>query len=101
MRRLGQGLVGLAVVYVLLVAALAVAMRQPPSVFGRVMSKMPGPMFLVLPFQPLWMWARAGGLKPGDTAPVFSLPTLDRKSQVSIAEHRGVRPVVLIFGSYT
>jgi hypothetical protein len=101
MRRLGRVLVGLAAIYVILVAALAVVMRQPPTVFGKVMSKMPGPMFMVLPFEPLWMWARAGNLKPGDPAPVFSLTTLDRKSQGSIAEHRGVRPVVLVFGSYT
>lgn len=101
MRRLGQVLVGLAAIYVILVAALATAMRQPPAVFGRIMSKMPGPAFMVLPFEPLWMWARMGGLKTGDPAPVFSLSTLDHKSQVSLAEHRGVRPVVLVFGSYT
>jgi hypothetical protein len=101
MRRVGVVVVGLAAIYVLLVAGLAVAMRQPPAVFGQVMSKMPWPAFVVLPFESLWMWARAGGLKTGDTAPVFSLSTLDRKSRVTLAEHRGARPVVLVFGSYT
>ena len=81
--------------------ALAVAMRQPPGVFGQIMSHMPMPMFLILPFEPLWMWARAGTLRPGDPAPGFALSTPDRKSSASLAEHRGTRPVVLVFGSYT
>jgi len=34
-------------------------------------------------------------------APDFTLPTLDRKSTVHLAEFRGSRPVVLVFGSYT
>jgi hypothetical protein len=101
MRRLGAVLVGLGAVYVLLVGALALAMRQPPAVFGQIMKHVPGPMFLVLPFEPLWMWARAGNLKPRDPAPGFVLSTPDRKSTAGLAEHRGTRPVVLIFGSYT
>ena len=101
MRRLGKILIGGVVVYLVLVAALAVVMRQPPAVFGQVMAKMPGPMFLVLPFESLWMWARAGSLRTGDAAPDFTLPTLDRKAAVRLAEHRGARPVVLVFGSYT
>jgi hypothetical protein len=101
MRKLGAGLVVLGAAYVLLVGALALAMRQPPPVFGQIMSHMPGPMFLLLPFEPLWMWARAGRLQPGDVAPGFTLPAPGGKSQAGLAEHRGVRPVVLIFGSYT
>jgi hypothetical protein len=101
MRRLGAVLVGLGAIYILLVGALALAMRQPPAVFGQVMKHMPGPMFMLLPFEPLWMWARAGNLKMGDPAPVFDLTTPDRKSSGGLAGHRGVRPVVLIFGSYT
>ncbi|HVX66717.1 MAG TPA: hypothetical protein VHA11_08955 [Bryobacteraceae bacterium] len=101
MRRLGAVLVGLGAVYVLLVGALALAMRQPPAVFGRIMKHMPGPMFLLLPFEPLWMWARAGNLKTGDLAPGFTLQTPDRKSSGGLEEHRGIRPVVLVFGSYT
>ena len=37
----------------------------------------------------------------GDTAPDFTLPTLDHKTTVHLAEFRGSRPVVLVFGSYT
>jgi peroxiredoxin len=57
-------------------------------------------MFIVLPFESLWMSARAGDLRPGDAAPDFSLPTQDRTSHVRLSQFRG-RPVVLVFGSYT
>ena len=40
-------------------------------------------------------------LKVGQAAPDFTLPTVDRKSEVSLASFRGDRPVVLVFGSYT
>ncbi len=101
MRKLGGALVAIAAIYVLIVAGLAIAMRQPPAVFGQIMSRMPEPAFLVLPFRSLWMWARSGHLDPGDDAPVFALRTLDGKGTAGLAEHRGVRPIVLVFGSYT
>jgi hypothetical protein len=100
MRKWAGALIGVGVIYLLLVAGLAIAMRQPPAVFGRVMSHVPGPMFFVLPFESLWMAARAGDLQPGDPAPDFSLATLDRASRVRLSQLRG-RPVVLVFGSYT
>jgi len=34
-------------------------------------------------------------------APDFTLPSLDHKATVHLAEFRGSRPVVLVFGSYT
>ena len=37
----------------------------------------------------------------GDAAPDFRLKTLDGKRVVRLSTHRGRRPVVLIFGSYT
>ena len=40
-------------------------------------------------------------LKVGDEAPGFALKTADGKKQVKLAEFRGKRPVVLVFGSYT
>lgn len=82
-------------------AGLYWAMRQPPDVFGRVMMKVPMPMMLVLPFETLWKSARAGRLAPGDMAPDFRLPSLDRRSLVELASFRGSQPVVLVFGSYT
>ena len=76
-------------------------MHRPPVEFASVIGKMPGPLFLVLPFQTLWFQARAGVLNPGAEAPDFRLPTLDKRSEVSLASFRGKQPVVLIFGSYT
>jgi hypothetical protein len=86
---------------VALSAGLYWAMRQPPAVFGGIIARMPMVFMMVLPFEPLWMRARAGSLKPGDTAPDFRLPTLDHKETVQLSSFRGSRPVVLVFGSYT
>lgn len=43
----------------------------------------------------------ADKLKPGDTAPEFTLPLLSGKGAISLATLRDKRPVVLIFASYT
>ena len=76
------------------------AMRQPPEKFGRVMSHVPGPAFMLFPFETMWNKARAGTVQAGEMAPDFRLPTLDHKSAVELAALRG-KPVVLVFGSYT
>ena len=77
-------------------------MKQPPEKFGAVMSHMPIPaVFLAAPFETMWVRARAGELHPGDTAPEFSLQTLDKTSHVSLAGLNAHGPVVLVFGSYT
>jgi len=76
------------------------AMRQPPEKFGRVMSHVPGPAFMLFPFETMWTEARAGTVHAGDAAPDFRLPTLDHKSEVELSSLRG-KPVVLVFGSYT
>ena len=76
------------------------AMRQPPEKFGRVMMHVPGPAFMLFPFETMWNRARAGVVQPGDLAPDFRLPTLDHQSEVELAALRG-KPVVLVFGSYT
>jgi len=79
------------------------AMNQTPDVFGRVMSRMPGPVvFLLFPFETAWMRARAGTLHPGDPAPDFSLLKLDKSERIRLSAfaEQG-RPVVLVFGSYT
>ncbi len=78
------------------------AMRQPPEKFGAVMSHMPVPaVFLLAPFETMWVRARAGDLHPGDVAPEFNLPTLDKTSRVALSSLRARGPVVLVFGSYT
>ncbi|SRR5579871_899123 len=95
----GLGLV--AIVYGVACAGIYTAMCQPPERFGAVMSHVPDLAFLILPFRPFWMSARAGSLKVGDRAPDFELPTLDHKSTVRLSAEYASKPVVLIFGSYT
>lgn len=101
MRLLVKLVAVLAFAYAMLVGGLAIAMQQPPDAFGAFMAKLPPMAFMVLPFRPLWMNARAGKLSVGQDAPNFSLKTVDGGSQVTLASFRGKRPVVLIFGSYT
>jgi hypothetical protein len=89
------------VVYLMLLIGLFVAMRQPPAVFGRVMSKLPAFTYFLFPFKPMWLIARRGHLKVGEPAPDFALKSLDRSQVVSLSSFRGRQPVVLIFGSHT
>ncbi|HZT28260.1 MAG TPA: hypothetical protein VFA33_00140 [Bryobacteraceae bacterium] len=102
MRRWVKILAGAAALYVLACGALLAIMLQPPERFARAVAHLPGPvLFLALPFERLWMIARAGGLDAGSPAPDFALQTLDGKSMVRLSGFRGRMPVVLIFGSYT
>jgi hypothetical protein len=90
------------VAYVLLAASVTAAMLQPPARFGQIMKYVPAPLVWgLLPGPRIWMWARSGTLAEGDRAPDFTLQTADRKGTVTLSSHRGQRPVVLIFGSYT
>lgn len=95
-------LIALAVVYALLFGAVLWAMSQPPVVFGRFMKYAPAPLVWgALPAKRMWLWAREGRLSAGDAAPDFTLPLRDGSASVTLSAHRGVRPVVLVFGSYT
>ena len=83
-------------------AAVTLAMLQPPERFGQIMKYLPAPLVWgVLPGPRLWLWARHGQLDVGDAAPDFTLATLDHRRRVTLSSHRGDRPVVLVFGSYT
>ena len=68
-----------------------------------MMAHIPGEIpFMIFPFEPLWMRARAGTLRVGDRAPDFSLTKLDKSAQVQLSSLTAQgRPVILIFGSYT
>jgi hypothetical protein len=77
------------------------AMHQPPEAFGRVMSRLPDFVYPLLPFETMWVHARAGQLQPGDAAPDFSLTTLDKTGKVQLSALSSKQPVVLVFGSYT
>ena len=102
-RALVKALVAIALTWLLACGALYEIMQQPPETFARFMAKIPGPVaFLVLPFETLWMHARAGDLRVGDPAPDFSLMKLDKSASVQLSNLTAQgRPVVLIFGSYT
>ncbi len=93
----------IAALWVLACVALYGVMRQSPERFARVMARIPGPVpFLILPFETLWMRARAGTLQVGSSAPDFALTKLDKTAQVQLSSLTTQnRPVVLVFGSYT
>lgn len=88
--------------YGLLAGGVTAAMLQPPERFGLIMKYVPAPLVWgLLPGSRIWLWARAGARAVGDPAPDFTLSTPDRSGQVTLSSHRGKRPVVLVFGSYT
>ena len=88
-------------VYALISAAFLGLMMQTPDTFAGVMRHVPWPAFMVLPFKPMWTFARRGRVKVGDPAPDFALETTDHRSRVQLSVLRGQMPVVLVFGSYT
>lgn len=92
----------LVAIYLVLFGSVLAAMLQPPERFGLFMRHVP-PVIVwgALPAARMWLWARGGTLSPGDLAPDFTLPTVDHRERVTLSSHRGRRPVVLVFGSYT
>jgi hypothetical protein len=100
-RILGVLLLVLVIGYAALLFSVNRAMHRSPEEFGRFMTKMPTAIFLIAPFETMWTRARAGHLIVGDTAPDFTLATLDKTANVSLTSLRNDKPVVLVFGSYT
>ena len=97
-------LIGIAVVLAAYSAFLLTtyrAMTRPPEEFGRYMKSLPSFAMYTVPFPPMWNRARAGTLQIGDAAPDFELPRHDKSGRVRLADFRGKRPVILMFGSYT
>jgi hypothetical protein len=95
-------LTALLLLYIGFIGFIWWAMKQPPETFGRVMSRMPAPaVFLLAPFEMLWIHARAGSLQPGDVAPDFTLLKVDKSERIELSSMATRRPVVLVFGSYT
>jgi len=90
-----------AIFYVSFVGLIWWAMHQSPETFGRVMMHVPDATFFVVPFETMWMHARAGHLRAGDPAPDFSLSKLDKSANVQLSSLTATQPVVLVFGSYT
>jgi hypothetical protein len=91
----------LTLTYIVFIAFIWWSMRQPPETFGRVMSRMPGVAYLLLPFETMWTHARAGELQVGNTAPDFSLTKLDKSGSIQLSALVSRQPLVLVFGSYT
>jgi hypothetical protein len=90
------------ILYAAFFATVLIAMKQPPARFGAFMKRAPAPLVWgALPAKDMWLWARGGALQVGDVAPDFTLPRENHEGTVTLSEHRGHRPVVLIFGSYT
>jgi AhpC/TSA family len=85
--------------YVVMLVGLWFVMHHPIP-FGQVMKHVPDAAFMVIPFKPLWLNARAGTLRVGDPAPDFTLQTPNKKTTVQLSSLRG-KPVVLVFGSYS
>jgi hypothetical protein len=100
-RRLSRGLLLLGLLWLCFVGYIGWAMRQPPAVFGRVMSRMPMPAYFLFPFETMWTRARRGTLRAGDAAPGLTVQTLDTQQPRTLSELWKDRPVVLVFGSYT
>ncbi len=94
-------LVSLTVLYALATALLYASMRQTLDTFGAIMAHVPMITMKILPFQPLWMSARAGHLVAGDRAPDFDLPLIDHSATLKLSSEYRQGPVVLVFGSYT
>ena len=97
-----RGLAVLVTAYMAFFATILIAMLQPPERFGQIMKRAPAALVWgLLPGPRMWLWARSGHLTEGEPAPDFTLSTADRASSVTLSSHRGKRPVVLVFGSYT
>lgn len=101
LRRAAVSLAAIALVYFIALAGFAFAMRQPFDRFAMLMARVGPAPFLLFPFESMWKSARSGHLNTGDLAPGFTLPLLDRSGSFQLSSARGVRPVVLVFGSYT
>jgi hypothetical protein len=74
-----------------------IVMCQPPHRFGKIMAYVPMPTMAIVPLESMWNVARGGTARVGQLAPDFTLPTVDRKSDVRLASFRGKQPVVLVF----
>jgi|SRR5580698_6446392 hypothetical protein len=81
--------------YLELLSGVAVATRQPA-----IMSKVPSVALMTMPFERLWVSARAGRLNVDDPAPDFTLQSPDRRSDTRLSSFRGHQPVALIFDGY-
>jgi hypothetical protein len=95
-----RGLAVLGVVYLAAIGWIYYIMHLPPAKFAKQFARLPMASMMVMPFESMWMRARAGELQIGEEAPDFELPVVDKSRHVKLSDLRG-RPVLLVFGSYT
>src|SRR5450432_2448826 len=91
-RRLTASFAILAFLWLAFVGYIGWAMRQPPEVFGRIMSRMPMPAYFLFPFETMWTQARNGSVNAGDAAPDFTVKSLDTKTPVQLASLWSAKP---------
>jgi hypothetical protein len=101
MKRLAKWLTAAALLYAVFLGLVYAMMRSDPATFNQFMAKLPMPVMMAVPFRTLWFHARAGTLEPGGEAPDFELRQVGGEKRVRLSSFRGVRPVLLVFGSYT
>jgi hypothetical protein len=88
------------VAYVFTIVAIGCAPRDQMAMFVQQMDSAP-------PSERPPNWEEVKGLmaRPasavGAVAPDFSLPIVDGTQSLTMSRHRGERPLVLIFGSFT
>ncbi|GAC1416777.1 MAG: hypothetical protein NVSMB57_12050 [Actinomycetota bacterium] len=75
-------------------------MSQPPNPDAMTPSDSPL-RYEDVETSPLYRDLQTAKLSTGDRAYDFELPLLQGGGAVRLSEHSGVRPVALIFGSYT
>jgi Ca2+-binding EF-hand superfamily protein len=74
---------------------------RPPMQPGKPPPGMPSPLLLTLGLLRGEVGSPCPGPSLGQKAPDFTLRTEDGKGSVNLAEYRGDRPTVLVFGSFT
>lgn len=83
-----------------LLAAAVLEGPDPAQKFIEQMDKAPADKRVPNWEQTKTLMSRVGP-KVGDDAPQFELTTLDGKQTVKLSQHKGDKPVVLVFGSFT
>ena len=73
MRRIRAIVVSLLVLWLLFLGAIYFTMRQPPERFATAIAKLPGPAFMLFPFETLWLRARAGSLQSRRSSAAISI----------------------------
>ena len=94
-------LILLVALWLVVIGGLYLAMLQSPATLGPIVAKFPPLARKFLAVKPLLRRARRGSLAIGAAAPDFELARLQGSGVVRLSEEYRVKPVALVFGSYT